>query len=83
LAQRPATRAPFHVEPLRAAQLTLIDFSGTTANPADAIASYHHVVALAADGSFALPTATYSLAEATQAWEAQPSSPGKTIVVIP
>ena len=75
--------APFHVELLRAAQLTLIGFSGTAVNPADAIASYHHVAALAADGSFALPTATYSLAEATQAWEAQASSPGKKIVVIP
>jgi hypothetical protein len=52
-------------------------------NPADAIASYHHVAALAADGSFALPTATYSLAQATQAWKAQASSPGKKIVVIP
>jgi NADPH:quinone reductase-like Zn-dependent oxidoreductase len=74
---------PFHVEMLRAAQLTLIGFSGTTVNPADAIASYHHVADLAAQGSFALPTATYSLAEATQAWEAQASSPGKKIVVIP
>jgi hypothetical protein len=34
-------------------------------------------------GSLALPTATYSLEEATQAWEAQMSSPGKKIVVIP
>ena len=32
---------------------------------------------------FALPTATYPLDEATQAWEAQASSPGKKIVVIP
>jgi hypothetical protein len=31
----------------------------------------------------ALPTATYSLDEAAQAWEAQASSPGKKIVVIP
>jgi NADPH2:quinone reductase len=74
---------PFHVELLRAAQLTLIGFSGTTVDPADAIASYHHVADLAAEGSFSLPTATYSLAEATQAWEAQASSPGKKIVVIP
>jgi NADPH:quinone reductase-like Zn-dependent oxidoreductase len=73
----------FHAELLRAAQLTLIGFSGTTVKPADAIASYHHVAALAAAGSLALPTATYSLDEATQAWEAQVSSPGKKIVVIP
>jgi len=52
-------------------------------NPADSIASYHHVAALAAGGSFALPTATYALDEAAQAWEAQASSPGKKIVVIP
>jgi NADPH:quinone reductase-like Zn-dependent oxidoreductase len=73
----------FHAELLRAAQLTLIGFSGTTVRPADAIASYHHVAALAAAGSLALPTATYSLDEATRAWEAQMSSPGKKIVVIP
>jgi hypothetical protein len=52
-------------------------------NPADSIASYHRVAALAVDGSFALPTATYSLDEAAQAWQAQASSPGKKIVVIP
>jgi NADPH:quinone reductase-like Zn-dependent oxidoreductase len=74
---------PFHVELLRAAQLTLIGFSGTTANPADVVASYHRIATLAADGSFALPTATYSLEEAMQAWEAQSSSPGKKIVVVP
>ena len=74
---------PFHVGLLRAAQLTLLGFSGTVVNPADAIASYHRVAALAADGSFALPTATYSLAGAAQAWAAQASSPGKKIVVIP
>jgi NADPH:quinone reductase-like Zn-dependent oxidoreductase len=74
---------PFHVELLRAAQLTLIGFSGAAVKPADSIASYDHVAALAADGSFALPTATYSLDEAAQAWEAQASSPGKKIVVIP
>ena len=38
---------------------------------------------LAAAGSLTLPTATYSLDEAAQAWEAQVSSPGKKIVVIP
>jgi NADPH2:quinone reductase len=74
---------PFHVELLRAAQLTLLGFSGTTANPADVAASYQRVAALAAAGSFALPTATYSLEEAAQAWEAQSSSPGKKIVVVP
>jgi NADPH:quinone reductase-like Zn-dependent oxidoreductase len=74
---------PFHVEMLRAAQLTLIGFSGTTASPADVVASYQRVATLAADGSFALPTATYSLEEAAQAWEAQSSSPGKKIVVVP
>jgi hypothetical protein len=68
---------------LRAAQLTLIGFSGTAVNPDDATASYQRVAALAAHGSFALPTATYPLAEAVQAWEAQASSPGKKIVVIP
>jgi NADPH:quinone reductase-like Zn-dependent oxidoreductase len=73
----------FHVEWLRAAQLTLIGFSATRAEPADIIASYQHVAALAAVGSLTLPTATYSLDEATQAWEAQASSPGKKIVVIP
>ena len=73
----------FHVEWLRAAQLTLIGFSATRAEPADIIASYQHVAALAAAGSLTLPTATYPLDEATQAWEAQASSPGKKIVVIP
>lgn len=73
--------SPFHVELLRAAQLTLIGFSGTAVNPADAITSYHHVAALAPDGAFALPTATYSLADATQAWEAQASSPGKVVAI--
>jgi NADPH:quinone reductase-like Zn-dependent oxidoreductase len=73
----------FHVELLRAAQLTLIGFSATRAKPADVIASYQRVAALAAAGSLALPTATYPLDEATQAWAAQASSPGKKIVVIP
>jgi NADPH:quinone reductase-like Zn-dependent oxidoreductase len=73
----------FHVEWLRAAQLTLIGFSATGAEPADAIASYQHVAALAAAGSLKLPMATYPLDEAAQAWEAQISSPGKKIVVIP
>jgi NADPH:quinone reductase-like Zn-dependent oxidoreductase len=74
---------PFHVGLLRAGQRTLIGFSGTAVNPADSIASYRHVAALAADGTFTLPTATYSLDEAAQAWQAQASSPGKKIVVIP
>jgi NADPH:quinone reductase-like Zn-dependent oxidoreductase len=73
----------FHVEWLRAAQLTLIGFSATRAEPADVIASYQHVAALAAAGSLKLPTDTYSLDEAAQAWESQASSPGKKIVVIP
>jgi NADPH:quinone reductase-like Zn-dependent oxidoreductase len=73
----------FRVEWLRAAQLTLIGFSATRAEPADTIASYQHIAALAAAGSLKLPTATYSLDEAVQAWEAQISSPGKKIVVIP
>ena len=73
----------FHVEWLRAAQLTLIGFSATRAEPADVIASYRHVAALAAAGSLKLPTAAYKLDEATQAWEAQASSPGQKIVVIP
>jgi NADPH:quinone reductase-like Zn-dependent oxidoreductase len=73
----------FHVEWLRAAQLTLIGFSATRAEPADTIASYQRIAALAAAGSLKLPTATYSLDEAAQAWEAQISSPGKKVVVIP
>jgi NADPH2:quinone reductase len=73
----------FHVEWLRAAQLTLIGFSATRAEPADVIASYRHIAALAAAGSLKLPTATYPLDDAAQAWEAQISSPGKKIVVIP
>jgi NADPH:quinone reductase-like Zn-dependent oxidoreductase len=73
----------FQVEWLRAAQLTLIGFSATRAEPADVIASYQRVAALAAAGSLNLPTATYSLDEATRAWEAQASSAGKKIVVLP
>ena len=73
----------FHVELLRAAQLTLIGFSATRAEPADVIASYQHVAALAATGSLALATTAYPLRDATQAWEAQASSPGKKIIVIP
>jgi hypothetical protein len=53
------------------------------AEPADIIASYQRITALAAAGSLKLPTATYSLDEAARAWEAQVSSPGKKIVVIP
>jgi NADPH:quinone reductase-like Zn-dependent oxidoreductase len=73
----------FHAEWLRAAQLTLIGFSATRAAPADVLASYQRVATLAAAGSLKLPTAAYSLDEAAQAWEAQVSSPGKKIVVIP
>jgi NADPH2:quinone reductase len=72
----------FRVEMLRAAQLTLIGFSGTSAKPADVFVSYQYIASLAAAGSFALPTATHPLDEATQAWEAQVSSPGKKIVVV-
>ena len=63
--------------------MTLIGFSATRAEPADIIASYQHIASLAAAGSLKLPTATYSLDDAAQAWEAQISSPGKKIVVIP
>jgi NADPH:quinone reductase-like Zn-dependent oxidoreductase len=73
----------FRAEWLRAAQLTLIGFSATGVEPADTIASYRRIAALAAAGSLKLATATYSLDEAGQAWEAQRSSPGKKIVVIP
>jgi NADPH:quinone reductase-like Zn-dependent oxidoreductase len=73
----------FRVEWLRAGQLTLIGFSAAGAEPADVIASYRHVATLAAAGSLTLPTATYHLDEAAQAWQAQVSSPGKKIVVIP
>ncbi|WP_435137826.1 zinc-binding dehydrogenase [Actinacidiphila sp. bgisy144] len=73
----------FRVEMLRGAQLSLIGFSGTTAKPADAFAAYNRVAALAAAGSFVLPTATYALDDVTKAWEAQASSPGKKIVVTP
>lgn len=74
---------PFHVEWLRATQLTLIGFSATAVNPAEIVASYQRVAALAATGSFVLPTATYSLDDVSLAWEAQASSPGKKIVVVP
>ena len=73
----------FRVEWLRAGQLTLIGFSAAGAEPADVIASYRHVATLAAAGSLTLPTATYHLDEAAQAWQAQASSPGKKIIVIP
>jgi NADPH:quinone reductase len=73
----------FHVEWLRAAQLTLIGFSATHAAPADVLASYRHVATLAVAGSLTLPTSAYSLDEAARAWQAQVSSPGKKIVVIP
>ena len=74
---------PFQVEWLRAAQLTLIGFSAGGAPPADVLASYRHVATLAAAGSLTLPTATYPLDQAARAWQAQVSSPGKKIVVIP
>ena len=73
----------FHVEWLRAAQLTLIGFSATGAKAAEVIASYRRVADLAADGSLTVPTAVYALSEAAQAWQEQASSPGKKIVVVP
>ena len=73
----------FQVEWLRAGQLTLIGFSATRAEPADVLASYRHVATLAAAGSLTLPTAIYPLDKAAQAWEAQVSSPGKKIIVVP
>jgi NADPH2:quinone reductase len=75
--------APFHVELLRASQLTIIGFSGASANPVDVIASYQRVADLAAAGSLTLPTAVYPLDEAAQAWQAQASSPGQKIVLVP
>jgi NADPH:quinone reductase-like Zn-dependent oxidoreductase len=75
--------APFHVELLRASQLTIIDFSGASANPVDVIASYQRVADLSAAGSLTLPTAIYPLDEAAQAWQAQASSPGQKIVLVP
>jgi NADPH:quinone reductase-like Zn-dependent oxidoreductase len=74
---------PFHVELLRAGQLTLIGFSGASANPADLLASYDRIAALALAGSLTLPTVTYPLSEADQAWATQASSPGTKIIVIP
>jgi NADPH:quinone reductase-like Zn-dependent oxidoreductase len=73
----------FRVEWLRAAQLTLIGFSATREEPENVLASYRRVADLAMTGSLVLPTDTYSLQDATQAWEAQASSPGKKIVVTP
>jgi NADPH:quinone reductase-like Zn-dependent oxidoreductase len=73
----------FRVEWLRAAQLTLIGFSATQAGPADLLASYQRIAALAAAGTFTLPSAAYPLDDAVQAWQAQVSSPGKKVVVIP
>lgn len=74
---------PFHVEQLRALQLTLIGFSSASANPADLIASYRRVADLAAAGTLVLPTAVYGLDEAADAWDMQASSPGKKIVLVP
>jgi hypothetical protein len=53
-----------------------------SATPADARRS-RHVATLAVAGSLTLPTSAYSLDEAARAWQAQVSSPGKKIVVIP
>lgn len=73
----------FHAELLRAGQLTLIGFSGASAKPADLLASYDRITALALTGSLTLPTVTYPLSEADQAWVAQASSPGAKVIVIP
>lgn len=74
---------PFHAELLRGGHLTLIGFSSASANPSDMLTSYERVAALALAGSLTLPTATYPLSEADQAWAAQASSPGKKIIVVP
>lgn len=74
---------PFQVELLRAGQLTLAGFSGASANPADMLASYQRVAALAQAGSLTLPTETYPLGQADRAWSAQASSPGKKIIIVP
>jgi NADPH2:quinone reductase len=73
---------PFHVELLRGGHLTLAGFSGASASPADVLASYQRVAALALAGSLTLPAATHALSEAGQAWAAQASSPGKKIIVV-
>jgi NADPH:quinone reductase-like Zn-dependent oxidoreductase len=73
---------PFPVELLRAAQLTLIGFSGVSTRLPDMLASYERVAALALTGSFWLPTKTFPLDEAGRAWTAQASSPGAKIVVV-
>jgi NADPH:quinone reductase-like Zn-dependent oxidoreductase len=75
--------AAFRVEWLRAAQLTLIGFSAAREEPENVLASYQRVADLAMTGSLVLPTDTYLLEDATQAWQAQASSPGKKIVVTP
>jgi NADPH:quinone reductase-like Zn-dependent oxidoreductase len=74
---------PFQVEWLRAQQVTLVGFSATKVKPADIIASYERVAALAATGTLVLPITTYRLAEIDRAWDAQASSPGKKIIVLP
>jgi len=74
---------PFHVELLRAGQLTLVGSSGASANPSDQLASYGRIAALALAGSLTLPTATFALSEADKAWTAQSSSPSKKLVVVP
>lgn len=73
---------PFSVELLRAAQLTLIGFSGAGVRIPDVLASYERVATLALTGSFSVPTRTFPLDEAERAWAAQTSSPGAKIVVL-
>jgi NADPH:quinone reductase-like Zn-dependent oxidoreductase len=74
---------PFHVEQLRGGQLTLIGFSGASADPLDLLASYDRIAALALAGSLTVPAETYPLSAAGDAWAAQASSPGRKIVVVP
>lgn len=75
--------APFRVETLRGSLLTLIGFSGASANPADLLASYERVASLAAKGALALPTKIFALDDADRAWAEQASSPGAKIVIVP
>ena len=75
--------SPGEINQIARVKLSVVPVVEPGADPADVLASYRHVGALAAAGSLTLPTATYSLDEAPRAWEAQVSSPGKKIVVIP
>jgi NADPH:quinone reductase-like Zn-dependent oxidoreductase len=74
---------PFRMEWLRGGHLTLIGFSGASANPADLLTSYTRIATLSLTGSLTVPTVTYRLDEAGEAWAAQASSLGKKIIVTP